>query len=263
MILQALLLSTVFLASNNPSYNYGATVKAQCSFASTYDTDAYADNICQFTFSTYYNDDEDYVSYLSRIDLSVNLYDSDDDPMQSYTGYYVFDVPVEFDIYNDYLNVSYVFDGSDLDYRFTYNNVQYLVSIENFYFNSSERTALPFPTINFSQLNLTTVIRSSLEGYNYSQGYDSGYEQGDADGYARGHSEGYVDGIEYAQSQDQTALTIFTGICTVAMLPVNMFLTIFNFEVFGINIGGFISSFLTIAIVIIVIRMITGKKSDD
>lgn len=45
MILNALLYSAIFLASNNPSYNYACTTQAQVSFASTYASDNYANTI--------------------------------------------------------------------------------------------------------------------------------------------------------------------------------------------------------------------------
>lgn len=263
MLLHALLLSCIFLASNNPSYTYAANLQAQCSFASTYDTDAYANNVCTFSYSTYYNNDEDYISYLNRIDLQVDLYDSDDDLMQSYSGYYVFAEPVEFDIHNDQISVLYAFDGSDLDYRFTYSNIQYLITIENFYYNASDRVAQPWPSIKFDKVNLTLALRSSLEQMNYNEGYTAGYDDGQADGFTDGRQTGYAEGIQYASQQDQTALTIFTGICNVGLLPVNVFLQMLNFEVFGINIGGFVSALITVAIVVIIIRVVTGKKAND
>ena len=47
------------------------------------------------------------------------------------------------------------------------------------------------------------------------------------------------------------------------MVPVNFFLSIFNFEILGINMAGFVSALLTISIVIFLLRLIKGSKTDD
>lgn len=94
----------------------------------------------------------------------------------------------------------------------------------------------------------------------YQTGYDSGYLQGFNDGESNGYQIGFGDGYAEASNQDQTAVVIFTGICEVGLLPVNVFLGILNFEVFGINIGGLVASLMTVAIVVIVIRIVLGAK---
>lgn len=85
-----------------------------------------------------------------------------------------------------------------------------------------------------------------------------------ASGYSSGHIEGYGEGVsDGTQSMATTPemFTIFNGILNVAMIPVNVFLGIFNWEVFGINIASLISSLLSIAILIIVIRLIAGSSA--
>lgn len=104
----------------------------------------------------------------------------------------------------------------------------------------------------------------------YSTGYDNGYtnglEVGQVNGYDNGYGIGYQEGysaaIDYSSQQQSTALTIFTGIIEVGLLPVNVFLKMFEYEVFGINIAGLVSAGMTIAIVVIIIRVVTGKKDD-
>lgn len=90
----------------------------------------------------------------------------------------------------------------------------------------------------------------------YTDGWNNGNDHGFDDGYRNGYSDGASDAWEEASQQDGTAMTIFSGIVTVGLLPINFFLGILNFEVFGINIGGLVAGFLTIAIVIIIVRII-------
>lgn len=96
------------------------------------------------------------------------------------------------------------------------------------------------------------------DGYNqgksdgYTEGYNEGNYNGDSAGYQRGYAHGYLDG----SNQDTVAASIFSGIINIALLPINFFLACLNFEVFGINIGGFVSALLTVAIVFIICRTI-------
>lgn len=110
---------------------------------------------------------------------------------------------------------------------------------------------------------LKSVFPSDFTTFTYDQGYDVGNQDGYNTGYNIGYRGGYVDGYDAASSIDTTASTIFTGILDVALIPVNVFLSIFNFEVFGINIGGIVSALLTVSVVIIIFRFLFGGKKDD
>lgn len=86
--------------------------------------------------------------------------------------------------------------------------------------------------------------------------YDNGRQVGSSTGYA----EGFADG----QSQDSQIATIFNGVLNIALLPINVFLGMMNFEVFGINVGGFVSGLLTVAVIFILFRTIfNGGSKDD
>lgn len=96
----------------------------------------------------------------------------------------------------------------------------------------------------------------------YNDGFNTGYNQGLNTGYDQGYQYGVSDTLQ-SMDYDSTALTIFTGITSIALTPINMFLQIFNFEILGINLTGFISGILTLAVVVIIIRLILGGKKDD
>lgn len=82
-------------------------------------------------------------------------------------------------------------------------------------------------------------------------------------GYGSGYDVGFQDAKTIYENMDETMTSIFVGILDIALVPVNFFLGILNFEVFGINIGAFVSGLLSIAVVVIIIRsFIGGNKSD-
>lgn len=116
-------------------------------------------------------------------------------------------------------------------------------------------------------------LAGSNSGYNlgYQDGYDEGYRIGDSDGYEDGratgeeigYQAGLSDGRQQAIDEGSAASVIFNGIISIGLLPTNVFLRILNFEVFGINIGAFVSSLLTIMVLIIIFRMFFGGKAGD
>lgn len=83
------------------------------------------------------------------------------------------------------------------------------------------------------------------------------------DGYDDGRSYGWQEGYDEALEQDIQTATVFNGILSIALLPINVFLGMMNFEVFGINVGGFVSGLLTIAIIFILFRTIFNGGSKD
>lgn len=103
----------------------------------------------------------------------------------------------------------------------------------------------------------------------YGNGYWNGYQNGVNWSSKNPHDIGLYDktdldnafneGIVEGYTRNGTAITIFNGILNVAMVPVNFFLSIFNFEILGINLAGVISALFSIMVVIIVIRVVFGK----
>ena len=96
-----------------------------------------------------------------------------------------------------------------------------------------------------------------------SEGFSGAYEEGKEAGILEGYQDGYYQGVLDSSESSSTALTIFTGILEVGLLPVNVFLQVLNFEVFGINISGLVSGFLTIAVIIIIVRFLFGGKNNE
>lgn len=101
-------------------------------------------------------------------------------------------------------------------------------------------------------------------GYNdgYVDGHAVGYEAGEADGERTGYSQGYAVGYSDAESTDENVNSIFMGIAEIGLLPINIFLAIFNFEILGVNITGVVSALMSCLMVIIVLRMIMSGKGE-
>lgn len=107
---------------------------------------------------------------------------------------------------------------------------------------------------------ITSVDASDLSSY-LSEYATRGLSSVDVEAIEQeGYTRGWNDGVEYG-SHNGEASVVFSGILSVALLPVNFFLSILNFEVFGINIGGFVTGMLTLAIIFIIWRVILGGRA--
>jgi len=180
------------------------------------------------------------------------------------------------------LNMRFYLDGDasqstsgitwfNFDYAFEYTDT-------NNYDGVASYTLFDFSYVPSGEGDLTVIYQ---EGYNqgYNKGQKDGYSQGSTDGYNSGYDIGYTDGVASQQSAiseaysngystgydegssvNSTAVTIFSGILQVALVPINFFLAIFNFEILGINLSAFIKGIFTIAMTIIIIRTIFGGK---
>lgn len=111
------------------------------------------------------------------------------------------------------------------------------------------------------QNQLTNAFNMANGGYN--TGYEVGYGVGSSEGFASGYESGYADGFASGVETDETAFTIFNGILTIGMIPINVFLAMFDFTVLGINISNFVMSLLTVLVTIWVIRVITGSGGNE
>lgn len=80
-----------------------------------------------------------------------------------------------------------------------------------------------------------------------------------ASSYDRGYQAGYDKGYSDGDSVNENMSTIFSGIIDIGLLPINVFLDIFNFEVFGINFKPLVAGLLTALVAIIIFRMFVGK----
>ena len=112
---------------------------------------------------------------------------------------------------------------------------------------------------NTSRFIISCSPMNEQDWYSSSNSYQAGYDQGFTDGESSGHDKGYAEGYTEANNTNPTATVIFSGIISIGLMPINFFLAILNFEVFGINIGAFVSALLTVAIIVIIIKIIVGS----
>lgn len=264
------LLSIVALSSpanQNFQYSSEMIVEAQ-TISHVYEhADYYINTTYDFHLYINYSSVSQAELVVKNVDIRTDILDDSGYIDYTYNDTYNFSDNI---ILGQYSDIAILFNIDDFDFKYTFsfvNDYVYTLDVSDYF---SQQPILSFGTTwttnayvlaNYVQMYLDS--KSGDYNFGYSRGYEDGYEEGTERGgsWQDGYNQGYQDGA----SQDETALTIFEGIVTIALVPINFFLAIFNFEIFGINLSGFVSALLTISIIIIVIRFITGKKqgSDD
>lgn len=131
-------------------------------------------------------------------------------------------------------------------------------------YNDYDQSSTLFIHIDFIATDYTFYVdNTNTYSTGYDVGYDVGYDNGKQDGVAKGFSDGYDKGREDYENSDTYINSIFNGILSIGLIPIEFFMSIFNFEILGINITSLISAFLTIMLIIILMRLILGGKKGD
>lgn len=96
------------------------------------------------------------------------------------------------------------------------------------------------------------------DGYNQgeSKGYNKGYGEGRNSGYTLGKTEGYNTGFNDGATSDHSFLGLFSAIVDA---PIKAFTGLFDFEILGFNIKTLIMSLFTLAVIIVVIKLVLAK----
>lgn len=105
--------------------------------------------------------------------------------------------------------------------------------------------------------------RVDEESASYSSGYNDGYSVGNIDGQSAGYTLGYNAGDTqgyyrgYSAGVDSANDYTFTSLISAVIdVPVNTFVSLFNFEILGVNLSGFFLGLFTLAVIICVVKML-------
>lgn len=94
--------------------------------------------------------------------------------------------------------------------------------------------------------NFNTVIENANK-----QGYNKGYQDGKTAGYDLGFHAGVEDNGDYT----------FMGLLgSVFDAPISAFRGLFNFEILGTNMQGFVLALLTLSVIVVIIKIALGGK---
>ena len=168
--------------------------------------------------------------------------------------------PVDFDyqynvlpVYN--VGLDYFTTATDF-YFFTYQDLSYLA--DNY---ASLEISDPVNVVTYrsnSSFYEYTDFQDLVDVY-YARGFDegevTGYSNGITAGYQAGRQTGYEIGFNAGiESANDYSFSSLIG--AVIDVPVSAFQGLFNFEILGINIAGFLLSLMTIGLIVALVRFI-------
>lgn len=153
----------------------------------------------------------------------------------------------------------YIFFELNDEYNPT-GSIDYISLTERTYYfaNSSVSPDPVDPSPNPSDSNYQAGYEQGYyDGSNssYQTGFGDGYNDGRAVGYDDGYHSGYSAGVLNANDYSFLGL-----IGAVVDAPVNTFVSLLNFEIFGFNFLSCLTGILTIALIITIVRFILGKR---
>lgn len=166
--------------------------------------------------------------------------------------------------YNDLINYLYNTQEFWKNYITHYSNNLLLthVSTDNQYVPFNTRLAIN--SNYYSYLEYTPTVRYySNQNYDYynqgksdgiSIGYDNGYKVGKQEGYDNGYSVGYNKGVSSASNDE--SINFNETLLAIMGYPITFFQTVFNFEIFGVNLFGVISAIISLMLALWLLRKV-------
>ena len=113
-------------------------------------------------------------------------------------------------------------------------------------------------TVYFKDLDDNQMFQNGFnQGYQQgyvsgdSEGYNTGYSAGKNEGYDIGYTTGYNEGL--TAENDYTFLNLFTS---VVQAPVDIFKSMFDFEILGFNLSHFLTALLSVGLIIAIVARI-------
>lgn len=93
------------------------------------------------------------------------------------------------------------------------------------------------------------------DGYNigYNAGESAGYKDGYSVGQTTGYNNGYSDGME-----DSNQYTFLNLLSATIDAPVKYFQSLFNFELLGVNLQGFLTGLFTLCVIVTIVKLCLG-----
>lgn len=153
------------------------------------------------------------------------------------------------------------------------HNVQYLDVYDNYVMFSAVTRQTSINDLNFSGaysledrtyfINLGVNTDNSYYQAGFTDGYNDGISVGTEDGYNNGYNVGLKDGYNngYNAGINESDSNSFMNLMSAVLdAPVRTFTSLLNFEILGVNLLGFITALLTLAIIIFIVKLFIGGK---
>lgn len=93
-------------------------------------------------------------------------------------------------------------------------------------------------------------------------GFNNGYSVGESEGYNNGYNSGYNIGFNtgYSEgSEDSNQYTFLNLVSSTIDAPLTYFQSLFNFELLGVNLQGFLMALFTLCVIVTIVKLCLGR----
>lgn len=144
------------------------------------------------------------------------------------------------------INIFHLFTSIS-DSSSLYNNQYYFLPYRVYY--------LTIPNLTDNEYYNQGYQQGQQNGYNtgYNVGQTAGYNEGYSVGQTTGYNNGYSDGME-----DSNQYTFLNLLSATIDAPVKYFQSLFNFELLGVNLQGFLTGLFTLCVIVTIVKLCLG-----
>lgn len=164
-------------------------------------------------------------------------------------------------IYNNFGYYNY-FTYSDtnsamlqLNVPFIYTNIPSTLDINSLFLDARKYYLISNTQLSDSQYYNQGYSQGKSDGYNI--GYNEGEQVGYNNGYSVGENIGFNNGYEQG-SEDSNQYSFMSLISATIDAPVKYFQSLFNFELLGVNLQGFLTGLFTLCVIVTIVKLCLG-----
>lgn len=152
----------------------------------------------------------------------------------------------------------YDINNNSITFKFFINSPP---SVEDNFHNIYHHLNMPYRKYYFSNSYNFTDNEYYDQGYDggyrdgLNEGYNNGYAEGNDKGYNNGYNVGYNNG--YSEGVEDTNQYSFLNLVSATIdAPIKYFQSLFNFELLGVNLQGFLTGLFTLCVIVTIIKMV-------
>lgn len=138
-------------------------------------------------------------------------------------------------------------NANSIKFRFYCGSWLQSLPLRTYYFNTSALNDNEYYDQGFQQGQQSGYNSGYSEGE--SVGYNNGYNVGQNVGYNNGYSAGMEDSNQY---------TFLSLLSATIDAPIKYFQSLFNFELLGVNLQGFLTGLFTLCVIVTIFKLCLG-----
>ena len=137
------------------------------------------------------------------------------------------------------------------------NYIDFLINCGNSLIDYPSRTYYLKDNYNFTDNEYYNMGKQEGDSVGFNRGYSEGKKDGFKQGEEKGLIDGYIDGYQKG-TDDSGTYTFLSLVSSVIDAPMTYFTSLFNFELLGVNLQGFLMALFTLCVIVTLVKLCVG-----